>query len=79
MKTILMTIPSSGVEINRAVHMLVCHECGHAFTVTDFAHFANLCDHVYLDALAANGESSLTSGGSDTNPSLTCSEATTKC
>ena len=31
---------------------MVCEECGHECTRSDFIVLRNLCDHLYLDALA---------------------------
>jgi len=33
--------------------MLLCQECGHAYTKKDFEALRNLCEHLYLDALAS--------------------------
>ncbi len=33
--------------------MISCKECGHKCTLSDFENFSGLCDHLFLDALAA--------------------------
>jgi len=32
--------------------MMRCENCSHECTLVDFAAFRNLCEHLYLDALA---------------------------
>jgi hypothetical protein len=41
--------------------MMRCENCSHECTVVDFAAFRNLCEHLYLDALAKKSNSLRTS------------------
>ena len=42
--------------------MMRCENCSHECTVVDFVALRNLCEHLYLDSLAKQGNSILVSG-----------------